>query len=315
MEWAIVAGALMIAIYFALRYYILKNALRQTTAQVTYIEENVTQNRRLHLSVPDNDLEKLSVAINQMIDCFQAARIRGERRERAFQGQIESISHDLRTPLTVIVGYVSMLRQQQTQGTLAPEALEEMLEVLQRKASGMEHLVNQFYEYSRLVATDVSLSCEAVDFGKAARETLLDNSFLLEQAGIEVAWLVKEAPIWVFADETALERAITNLLQNVARYAKNSLRIEMEETSDDVSLLLTNNTEVLAEKDMDKLFERFYAADAARTEGSTGLGLTIAKGLVEEMAGNLEAIVESSQSEQNGECWVQFKLTLQKLHV
>lgn len=313
MEWVIVAIAVVVAVIFAVRHCLLKNALRATVDQLAGIEEDVLQNRRVYLSVPDKDLEALAVGINQVIRCFQEARIQSDRRERAFQEQIEAISHDLRTPLTVIVGYLSMMSEQHKRGSLDDRELTEMLDVLQRKAGGMERLVNQFYEYSKLIAKDVALSCEAVDMGKVVRETLLNNVFLLEQARIEVMVSIDEKPLWIAGDAGALERVVTNLLQNVARYAKSKLQIRVIEREKTVQLQVVNDTEVLKENDMCHLFDRFYAGDQARPTGSSGLGLTIAKGLVEEMGGTMDAGILPVEDDDAQTRWIRFNIVLNKI--
>lgn len=312
MKWMMVVGLIFIAVYCSVRYAILKNALKHTTQQLTYIGEDILQNRQLYLSVPDKELEAFSIAVNQLICRFQEERIRSDCREQAFQGQIEAVSHDLRTPLTVIAGYLSMLRMQNKECSLDGEVLSDVIDILQRKTAGMEQLVNQFYEYSRVIAQDTTLECEAVDINKMVRETLLNNVMLLEQAGIQVAFESDSVPIWVFGDASAIERIISNLLENVARYAKANLTVDFRETANEIQLLMKNDTEKLREEDVAHLFERFYAANYARSEGSTGLGLTIAKGLVEEMDGHLQAnVLPESMGD---DClWICFTVTLKKV--
>ena len=313
MEWVVIAGVVVLAIFLVVRYVLLKNALQDAIEQLAHIEEDVMQNRRMHLSVPNKDLEALVCGINQMVQRFQEERIQSDCRERAFQEQIEAISHDLRTPLTVIVGYLSMMSEQNKCGKLDANELAETLDVLRRKADGMERLVNQFYEYSRLIANDTVLACEAVDMGKVVRETLLNNVFLLEQAGIDVSVSIDETPQWVIADAGALERVVTNLLQNVARYAKSNLQVKVAEREETVQLQVVNDTEVLKENDLHHLFERFYAGDKARPTGSSGLGLTIARGLVEEMDGTMDAVMLPTEDDMTEKRWICFTVGLKKV--
>ena len=109
----------------------------------------------------------------------------------------------------------------------------------------------------------------------------------MEKSGISVHAALPDHAVWVFGEETALERVFSNLLQNTGRYADSFLKIYLEETEGKVVLHFENDTKGLSEQDILHLFDRFYMQDNSRNQGGTGLGLTIAKSLMEKMDGSL----------------------------
>lgn len=295
MAWIIAVSAMVLAGFFAARWLLLKRAVREVHGALLELEKDVGQNKYLHLPLPDADLENLLIGINGMLDAIRNERIDYVKKERAFQEQIEAVSHDLRTPLTVINGYLTLLQKQSESLSVQQQ---EMLAAVERKAQKMAELVEQFYEYARMTANDFDLKMEALDMGKLMRETFLSNCLLLETAELEVEADFPDHPLWVAGDASALERVFTNLLQNASRYAERYLYLTLHTEAGNAVACFENDAASLSPEMLQQLFERFYMNDAARTQGGTGLGLTIAKGLVEEMGGSLETmLVDAAQSD------------------
>ncbi len=125
---------LIVSTYFSIRYFALEHALRETALELAEIQDHVLQNRILRLPLPDKGLERLLKSINGDLEQIRRERLGYEKREREFQQQIEDISHDLRTPLTVILGYLKWLK---TPGGNSSFRFEESLDVLERNARSM----------------------------------------------------------------------------------------------------------------------------------------------------------------------------------
>lgn len=278
-----------------IRFYMLKNSFKEIENELQEIQQDVTQNQILHLPFPDCDLESLLRSINCTLDEIREERKRYAQRENEFQSQIEAISHDLRTPLTVILGYIKLLQTQVRNSSNANEQ-KEMLVTIERKARTMENLISQFYDYSRLSASDYNLELEEVDVRKILRETFTDNCLVLETANLEVRTNFPDYPIWVEGNKDALERIFSNLLQNAGRYAHTFLNLIIKSNGQVTYIIFENDTQELSAKDIPYLFERFYMKDNSRNQGGTGLGLTIAKYLAKEMNGELNAEIIESQS-------------------
>lgn len=278
--------ALALAAYFAIRLYLLKRALKETSDQLQDIQKDLKQNQVLHLPLPDHDLENLMSSINCSLDAIRSERKDYAKRESEFQSEIEAISHDLRTPLTVILGYLGFLQKQRLSLTTEQK---EMLDIIERKARSMETLISQFYDYSRLNANDYEISIEEIDVGRTLREVFAENCIMLERAALKVKTDFPNHPVWVEGDATALERIFSNLFQNAGRYANHFLNISIQESGTSVQIVFENDTQKTNADNIPYLFDRFYMADTSRNKGGTGLGLTIAKCLAEEMAGSLTA--------------------------
>lgn len=302
------------AIYFALRLFFLKKSIREVNKDLKEINENLTLNRILRLPMPDRDLEAMMLSINDTLEGIRKEREKYKRREREFQLQIESVSHDLRTPLTVILGYLKLWQGKKMICSWTEEQ-REVIKTMERKARIMEKLVNQFYEYSRLYAEDYSLNIETVDVNKILREIFLDNCILFEQAKQKVILDFENHPVWTEGEKFALERIFSNLLRNAARYAESYFYISLKEDAAKINIVFENDTSELTEEDLTCIFQPFYMKEKARNQDGTGLGLAIANFLAEKIGGQLTASIITNDSERNkGDSSVKivFLLTLMK---
>ena len=288
--------ALAAAGYFAFRYAALIRALKQLQKDREEIRQDLSQNPILRLPTPNRHLMELLCSLNAVLEDIRRERQSYEKREKSFQKQIENISHDLRTPLTVILGYLKLFQSSRKENLEADGDLTDTIRTLEQKAETMKNLVSQFYDYSRLTASDYALTPEKTDAARLLRESLMGSYALLEQASIHVEAELPEHPVWVLADQTALERIFQNLFQNAARYTRKDFRLSVRKNNDaTVSFLFTNDTEKLTAEDIPHLFDRFYMQDSSRSQGGTGLGLTVARALAEEMSGTLTAAMASAQ--------------------
>ena len=283
--------ALIIGGFFAFRYFSLLYAMKKTEEEIREIQQDLTQNQMLHLPVPSPALGRLLNSFNKVLEEIREERISYEQREKEFQKQIENISHDLRTPLTVILGYLRILKKHPQAGLAKDSELADTLRILEQKAERMNTLVNQFYDYSRLCAGDFKMEMEKTDLSRVLRESLMENFRILEEAPLKVEADIPSHPLWIMGNQPALERIFLNMFQNGGRYAETVFQIAVKEEKQEVSISFINDTKKLSPEDLPRLFDRFYIQDSARSQGGTGLGLTVARSLAEEMGGTLEVSV------------------------
>lgn len=288
---AVAMGSVILVL--ALRYRMLKNCVRQASRDMEEILESPQENRILRISAPSWEAERLLEQINRYIQYHQQDRIHWQQQERQLQEQIENISHDLRTPLTAILGYLELV-----DGSGLSEADKEALAVVERRSRYLQRLICDFYDLSRLERKNVQLQQKPVEITRLVRETMLSYSPEFEERRLTVELSLPETAVTVLGDQEALERILHNLVQNALRYARSRFAIcvrktDPEEGEHRVFLEFCNDTDSLTQADIPFLFERFYTADHARPSGSTGLGLTVSKLLAQAMEG--EAWAELTQ--------------------
>ena len=259
-------------------------------------------NRIVKLPQPDKDLEALLGTVNHALAAVREQGVAYARHEAELKAQVESISHDLRTPLTAIVGYLALLDEEgmdaDTRASLA---------TVRRKADALQRLIAQFYELSQARSEDAPLACEPVEAGRLVRESVVGRYRLFEERGLEVRLRVPDRPVRVRGDENAMERVVENLVHNAGKYARSTFDVEVgESVGGRVTVTFANDVDATFSCEVDRLFEPFYTADAARSGERSGLGLAIARSLVGQMGGTLDACLEQRE----GERWLCFRLEL-----
>ena len=284
MSYLIAAVGALAAAYFAVRFFLLRRSLRMAAAELKAIAQNLEENRVLKLEAADRDLEEFLAEINRALSEIRREKNEFARREQELKKQIENISHDLRTPLTSILGYLKLMDVQNM-----PEEERESLDTVRRKAEALSRLIGQFYDYSRVTSEDYLPELKEMDLGRLLRETVLDSWREIEERQLEFTFHIPEGSVMIWGNENGAERIIRNLLQNAGRYAGHFLEIMLREGADRVVMTFENDVSDFTQEDADRLFRRFYVKDPSRNEQGTGLGLTIAKTLAEKMGGDMRA--------------------------
>jgi len=217
----------------------------------------------------------------------------GERQREAMEADkrrmLADISHDLRTPITVIQGYAGALKD----GVVPPEREQEYLEAIYRKSQVMTELVNTFYEYSKTDSPDFRLTLERVDICEFMREYLADKYTELDMAGFTLDVDIPEEPIFCMIDKVQFRRAVENLVTNSVKHnqAGAALFIAVRCEDGKVKLTVSDNGEGVPEGIAQTLFEPFVMGDDSRSnKGGSGLGLSICRRIVEAHEGSIRLV-------------------------
>ena len=228
---------------------------------------------RLALPCPSAGAEELLVCLNQLLELRQEERAVYRRKEQALRQQIANVSHDLRTPLTSILGYLQLLEED----GLSPEKKAEYLAVVEGRARTLQVFIATFYDLSRIEGGELPLEREKVDLGRALSDQLAAAYEQIEAAGlaVEVDMEPNLPPVW--ADSGAATRIFSNLLTNALRHGRDTLSVRLYRKGNQIVSAFSNRAEDLTAEDAAHVFERFYTADKMRTGQSTGLGLAIVK--------------------------------------
>lgn len=276
-----------VIIYLACRLLILKKAMKKASRELREISLELDENRLVKMPVPEKELEEFLEAINQNLEAIRAERRNHQQEELKLKEQIENISHDLRTPLTAILGYLKMIDTEQMD-----LEYRNYLQTAIKKSYTLQNLTAQFYELSRVNAENFHLKLEPVNVVRILKETCLEHYGLFEKEQLKINMSLKENSFVISGEEEALKRVFSNLIQNTIRYAKSELNIQVEPGLDGETVKLIFSNDIEAEQELadpERLFDRFYMQEQSRTYGGTGLGLTISKSLVEHMNGTIHA--------------------------
>ena len=293
MEWILLLLILLLipSVFFATRFFCIKKNIRDAKVEIEELLQNPDANRILKFSCPDKNFESFLMSINQYLQFTRKERIQYLRREIEIRKEIENISHDLRTPLTSILGYIELIDRK----ALSDDE-RDYLEVVIRKSKSLQRLIGKFYDLSRLEADEYAFENRTVNIHKMLSELLLNSYNEFDKKGINIDLNIGNREVNVLGDEDALERIFTNLINNVLKYATNNLWVSIEAEKNKVVVKFVNDTLQLSDIDVYHMFDRFYMKDEARTNHSTGLGLTITKLLVEKMGGNISADLDEDEN-------------------
>lgn len=276
----ILSAVCIIAFLFGIRLFHLKRQLREITAQLDELTSENTE-KKVTVALIDSDLSKLAAAINRNLDLQKKLRIDIRRNDLQLKDSIANLSHDLRTPLTSILGYLQLSQAPQCPA----EKQKGYLKIVNDKANALKAMINRLYELSVLDIQEAPLKKEKIDLNLLLSDILAGQYELFQKLGIALTVHLPSCPVWITGDRVACTRIVQNLLSNSTRYAKGNVGIELTQFASYAFLSICNPAPNLKEEDVKHLFERFYTADKSRNSGGSGLGLYIVKTLLKKMDG------------------------------
>lgn len=201
---------------------------------------------------------------------------------------ISNISHDIKTPLTVISGYIEMLMNEKN---LTDEDKKSYLTTIYQKNSELLDLVTQFFSLSKLESGDKELTFERINISEIAKKIILAFYDILSLKGFDVDIKIPEEDVFICANKDAMERVLNNLISNAIRYGADGkyLGITIVDTDESVDISILDRGKGISEKEYSRIFERLYTLEDSRNKNfqGSGLGLTITKSLVEKMNGEI----------------------------
>lgn len=282
MEYLVLVLAILCLI-LALRLYSLDRNLRQGTKQLEQ-RRQAKSAAPLHLAAPHKASEELLSEVNSLLVSMEEERSDFRSREKALRQQIANVSHDLRTPLTSILGYLQLLEE----GNLAPEERQEYMRVIGTRAQVLQGLITSFYDLSRLEAGEYAFTREKVDLNEVIGELLAAFYDELESHFAVSVALPEDLPS-VWGDRAAITRVYTNLIRNALEHGAGTLAVSTEKRQGEVVTRFSNGGADLKPEDLPRVFDRFFTSDQTRSGRNTGLGLAIVKVLTEQMGGRATA--------------------------
>lgn len=252
-------------------------------ALMEQLRELLAEDTNVLLTVPSREphLRKLAAELNRQLRVLRGQRQKYISGDLEVKNAVTNISHDLRTPLTAICGYLSLLEREEKS-----ETVERYLAGIQNRVEAMTQLTEELFRYS-LVTSQQALEPKRLDLVRLLEETMLSFYGAMESKKIQPELSLPEEPVWRELDEQAVNRIFSNLIGNAIKYSDGDLRVSMGENGE---IRFENSASALTKVTAGKLFDRFYTVEASRN--SSGLGLSIARTLTERMGGTIEAEFE-----------------------
>ena len=277
---SIIIVSMMAAVIILLALKI--RALRKSAKEIetAFADRLMTDtNTLIDISSADRDMRRLASSINRELKKLREARHRFEQGDLELKNAVTNISHDLRTPLTAICGYLDLLEAEEKSGRA-----EQYLHIIRDRAELLTQLTEELFRYSVIISTENSGTREPVNVGGVLEECVASFYTALRERNIEPEIRIPAQKVIRTLDRSALVRVFSNLLNNAVKYSDGDLDITL---SQDGTVTFANTASGLNEVQVGRLFDRFYTVEAARK--STGLGLSIVRTLVERMNGTISA--------------------------
>ena len=279
MLWKIMVFFLLVIIFaLLLKIFYMRKAIREIKrgfSEKLYTDTNTP----IMLSSHDKLVSSLANDINVELKELQKQKHRYIQGDKELKNAITNISHDLRTPLTTICGYLSLLDKEEKS-----EHIARQLSIIKNRTFALKQLVEELFRYTTIISdTENSVYTETV-INNVLEDCISSYYAIFKEKGITPNINLCEQKIVRSVDKTALLRIFNNIIDNAIKYSEGDLTISLFENG---KIVFSNHTSDLNEIQIGKLFDRFYTVNTTRK--STGLGLSIAKALIEKMDGNISA--------------------------
>lgn len=276
--WVIIGMMAMIIIILFVKVYFLQTAADEI--ENAFTDRLITNtNTLIDISSGDRHMRKLANTVNVQLRILRVQRRRFQQGDMELKNAVTNISHDLRTPLTAICGYLELLEQEEKS-----EAVDRYIEVIRNRTEMLIQLTEELFRYSVIISDGNNAVTEPVVINGVLEESIAAFYAVFKEKGITPNIRIPEDNIIRMLNRSALARVFSNLLNNAVKYSDGDLDITLSATGE---ITFTNTASGLNEVQVGKLFDRFYTVETATN--STGVGLAIARTLIEHMNGSISA--------------------------
>ena len=288
----IIFFSILIAVLAVLTSIILVRRIKKQIAEMTDAlmdVKNGNGNRRI-LSATNELVAPLAYQINEIVVAYESRLSTVRQAEETNRQLMTSLSHDVRTPLTTLIGYLDAAHK----GIVTGKDRDDYIETARRKAHDLKEYIDVLFDWFKLNSDEFAMEIEEVEVAELTRNILIDWIPVFEDKQIEYNIDIPEQPFRVKLDADSYMRILNNLIQNVLAHSQaDRIGIIMQKQSGTVQILLEDNGIGIGKDDLKYIFDRLYKCDKGRSEKGSGLGLSIVYQLVEKMNGRIT--VESEE--------------------
>ncbi|WP_160687541.1 HAMP domain-containing sensor histidine kinase [Clostridium sp. C2-6-12] len=251
-------------------------------------------NQRVRQQNHIKPLKILTININKIIERLQKINEENKRSEESRKKMISNISHDLRTPLTSMLGYLELILEDRNidiSDTLSEKQKEEYLRIVYNKGNYLYDLMEEFFQVSKLDSNDIRLEIKKVNISEIIRENIISFFNEIKKLDIKPKINIPDEDVYVLGDEKALNRIFTNLINNALKHGVKATIIGVELNYDEknISIDIYDNGAGIPDDEINYVFDRLYTVEKSRSLNAkgSGLGLTIVKKLIEALDGKI----------------------------
>lgn len=250
---------------------------------------NNSTSERVLLRTDDKDMKELLINLNKVLEKNQKNESIFINNEEKMRKMLSNISHDIKTPLTVILGYAEMLREG---NNLSEEQKNDLLKLIKDKGEEVVLIINKFFNLSKLESGDNDIDIEKVNISEICRKSILEYYDILNSNGIDVDINIPDKEIYIYTDGLYLSRILSNLISNSFKYGYegNIIGLSLTEDKKSITIEVWDKGKGIDEIEKEKIFDRLYTLEDSRSKefSGSGLGLTITKKLCERIGGKIE---------------------------
>lgn len=276
-----------VLLFLAVQLFDMKRQLRKIAEQ---LRSQLTRDENTPLSIEfiDRDINEMTILVNEMLERIQQTQAEAGKSEAALRASIALISHDMRTPLTSVIGYLQLAKK----NCKDADTLRN-IQIAEERAGYCNKLINDFFELSVADSGEYSLHMEKLDIGEILCEQILASYPNFEQKKITPEFEQAGRAIYINGDAELLERALQNLISNSIKYSSDRIVFSLSEQVQTGVVILKISNSVKQTIDTEHVFDRFYREDTSRSADGTGLGLYICRKFIQDMGGSIRALCEN----------------------
>lgn len=285
---------LVVIVFILLAYlYFLKREIKSISKQLSdYNYENTR--KKIDIKLFDKNIEELSKNINTHIDIHIQSSVKQMNTEEEMKRAIANISHDIRTPLTSILGYIQMSQKE----GISDLQRKECIKIAEKRSKILKEILEKFFELSIIQSPEYKIDIEYVNLNNMLYEVISSTYDKFKEKQIEPKIDIKKENVIIVGNKMGINRIIDNLISNLVKYSNGGESIKLDQKDGKAVLLISNNTKDLKKEDIECIFDRFYKQDISRSSSeSSGLGLAITKKLIESMDGSVNVQYSNNRIE------------------
>lgn len=276
--------ALLSVIHSAMTVHKTKKQISEMLDALSDIK-NGNGNRRI-LAKTHELAAPLAYEINDIILSYENKLSTFRQAEEANKQLMTSLSHDVRTPLTTLIGYLDAVHK----GIITEQERDDYMEIARQKSHDLKDYIDVLFDWFKLNSNEFVMNIETVEAAELTRNILIDWIPIFEDRKIEYIVTIPEQPLFVRLDPDGYMRILNNLIQNVIVHSHaDKIQLSLCKVDNHIKITLSDNGIGIKTKDLQHIFERLYKCDKGRSEKGSGLGLSIAHQLTEKMNGNITA--------------------------